>query len=144
MLFRSGIRNLTTAYTPYQPERSQGTLTSIWIYQCAISALTGYEAINASFYERSTGLFEAIQCSCRLNDEADTAVVSESLYPGDIEVLKTLAAGTSLNLVFVKPDPKTGRMNVAAVEKAARDVGNRLACIVYPQLNFLEIGRAHV
>ena len=55
-----GIRKLTTAYTPYQPERSQGTLTTIWIYQCAIAALTGFEAVNASFYERSTGLFEAL------------------------------------------------------------------------------------
>src|SRR5690606_7052807 len=85
-----GIRNLTTAYTPYQPERSQGTLTSIWIYQCAIAAITGYEAVNASFYERSTALFEAIKCAQRLRSGANTAVVAGSLFPGDIEVLKTL------------------------------------------------------
>lgn len=131
------IRNLTTAYTPYQPERSQGTLTSIWIYQCAISAITGFEAINASFYDRATGLFEAIKCAQRLKDEANTAVIAETLYPGDMETLRTLAEGTDLRLEFVKADPATGRVSVAAMEKAARDAGHKLACVVFPQLNFL-------
>ena len=57
------IRNLTTAYTPYQPERSQGTLMTHWIYQCLMSQLTGFEAINSSLYDRSTAIFEAI-CAC--------------------------------------------------------------------------------
>jgi glycine dehydrogenase len=132
-----GIRKLTTAYTPYQPERSQGTLTSIWIYQSAVAALTGFEAVNASFYDRATGLFEAIQCARRLKDDADVAVVAETLYPGDVEVLKTLGAETGLQLVFVKPDARTGRVSVASMEKAARDAGTHLACLVFPQLNNL-------
>ena len=61
------IRGLTTAYTPYQPERSQGTLQSLWIYQNLIAKITGFEAINASLYERSTCLFEAISCACRIS-----------------------------------------------------------------------------
>jgi glycine dehydrogenase len=132
-----GIRKLTTAYTPYQPERSQGTLTSIWIYQCAVAALTGFEAVNASFYDRATGLFEAIQCAHRLRDGSDTAVVAETLFPGDIEVLKTMAADTELRFVFVKPDPRTGLVSKVAMEKAAREAGERLACLVFPQLNSL-------
>jgi glycine dehydrogenase len=131
------IRNLTTAYTPYQPERSQGTLTSIWIYQCAIAAITGFEAVNASFYERSTALFEAIKCAQRLRAGSSAAVVAGSLYPGDIEVLKTLATDTDLELVFVKADPGTGLVAKAAVEKAAQDLGAKLACIAFPQLNNL-------
>lgn len=131
------IRNLTTAYTPYQPERSQGTLTSIWIYQCAIAALTGYEAVNASFYERSTGLFEAIKCAQRLRPGADTAVIAKTLYPGDVEVLRTMAMDTELKLVFVDADEKTGRVSPAAMEAAARPIGEKLACLVFPQLNFL-------
>jgi len=46
------IRNLTTAYTPYQPELSQGTLLAHWIYQCSMARLTGFEAVNASLYDR--------------------------------------------------------------------------------------------
>ena len=44
----SNMRGLSTAYTPYQPERSQGTLVTHWLYQCAMSALTGFEAVNCS------------------------------------------------------------------------------------------------
>ena len=47
--FVSNLRPLSTSYTPYQPERSQGTLISHWIYQCAISSLTGFEAVNTLF-----------------------------------------------------------------------------------------------
>ncbi len=132
-----GIRKLTTAYTPYQPERSQGTLATIWIYQCAVSALTGFEAVNASFYERSTGLFEAIKCAQRLREGSDTAVIAATLFPGDQEVLRTLAADTGLKLSFVQPDPATGRMDVAKIEAAARAAGPQLACLVFPQLNNL-------
>src|SRR5690606_23718516 len=60
------LRGLTTAYTPYQPERSQGTLQTLWIYSSALSMLTGFEAMNASFYDRSTALYEAIQTANRL------------------------------------------------------------------------------
>jgi glycine dehydrogenase len=129
------IRNLTTAYTPYQPERSQGTLTSLWIYQCAIAALTGFEAINASFYDRATGLFEAIKCAQRLRDGSRVAVIAETLFPGDIETLKTLAAETDLSLVFVKPE--NGRISPKAMSEAAKKAGSELACLVFPQLNQL-------
>jgi glycine dehydrogenase len=132
-----GIRNLTTAYTPYQPERSQGTLTSIWIYQCAIAAITGFEAINASFYERSTGLFEALKCAQRLRSGSNTAVIAETLFPGDVETLKTLAAETELKLVFVPADKATGRVSVDDMRSAASAVGEQLACLAFPQLNFL-------
>ena len=83
----SVVRHLTsrgefaTAYTPYQPERSQGTLASLWIYASALSTLTGFEAINASLYDRSTCLFEALRCALRLVKGADTVIVSRAVYP---------------------------------------------------------------
>lgn len=129
-----GIRNLTTAYTPYQPERSQGTLTSIWIYQCAIAAITGFEAINASFYERSTGLFEAIRCAQRLKEGTNSAVIAETLYPGDVETLKTLAQDTDLQLIFVKPEAN-GKVSASKMIEAAKNAQS--ACLVFPHLNFL-------
>jgi glycine dehydrogenase len=132
-----GIRNLTTAYTPYQPERSQGTLITLWLYQCAVAALTGYEAINASFYDRSNSLFEALKCSQRLRPGSDTALIVNTLFPGDVEVIRTMAQETSLKLKFVEADPATGRVSLAAVEAAAREVGDKLSCIAFPQINFL-------
>ena len=103
------IRNLTTAYTPYQPERSQGTLLSLWIYQCLLSQLTGFEAINASLYDRSSAIFEAIACAGKIKRKGNIALVASNLYPGDIEVLKTMVAETAIEMKFIKTDPKSGQ-----------------------------------
>ncbi|MFQ5915610.1 MAG: aminomethyl-transferring glycine dehydrogenase subunit GcvPB [Nitrospinota bacterium] len=132
-----GVRRLTTSYTPYQPERSQGTLTSHWIYQCCIAAITGFEAVNASLYERSTALFEALKCAHRLVENSTTAIVAGSLYPGDIEVLRTLARETDLDVQVQPIDPKTGKLSVAALKGAVQGIGKELAAICFPQVNGL-------
>jgi glycine dehydrogenase len=133
--FVCNLRGLTTAYTPYQPERSQGTLQTLWIYSSAISMLTGFEAINASFYDRSTTLFEAIQTATRITKNARTALVCESIYPGDIEVLKTYAKETDLKLIFIPTDKETGITNIDTVSHMAGEIGKDLACIAFPQVN---------
>lgn len=135
--FVSGIRNLTTAYTPYQPEYSQGTLITLWIYQCMISALTGFEAVNASLYDRSTALFEALSCASRLTRGKKTVLLSEGLYPQDIEVVKTLACDTALELVFIPLDEKTGTTSVTATREALIKHGEQIAGFAFPQVNQL-------
>ncbi|NOT78091.1 MAG: aminomethyl-transferring glycine dehydrogenase subunit GcvPB [Bacteriovoracaceae bacterium] len=129
------LRGLTTAYTPYQPERSQGTLQTLWIYSSSISMLTGFEAINASFYERSTALYEAIQTATRIVKNTNVALVCESLYPGDIEVLKTQALETGLEIHTVPTDKLTGFTDVDLVKKMALELGTKLCAIVFPQVN---------
>ena len=129
------LRGLTTAYTPYQPERSQGTLNTLWIYSSALSMLTGFEAINASFYDRSTTLFEAIQTALRLVKNTNTALVCESIYPGDIEVLKTHALETGLKIITIPTDPETGITNIEIARKLALEIGSKLAAIAFPQVN---------
>ncbi len=109
------IRGLTTAYTPYQPERSQGTLQSLWIYQSILSEMTGFEAINASLYERSTGIFEAIKCALRIKRKNVDILVIDSLYPGDKEVLKTLCEHTDINLKFMPLDSETAQANLESL-----------------------------
>lgn len=133
------IRNLTTAYTPYQPERSQGSLLTHWIYQCLMAQLTGFEAVNSSLYDRASALFEACCCSLRLAEkaEADTVLLAETLFPSDIEVLRTHAAETSLQLEVVPLNPATGLMDVAAMRARALALGPRLAAIAFPQINNL-------
>ena len=106
--FVCDLRGLTTAYTPYQPERSQGTLQTLWIYSSTLSMLTGFEAINASFYERSTALYEAIQTATRIVKNSKTALICESIYPGDIEVLKSHAKETGVYMVVIATDKDTG------------------------------------
>ncbi len=129
------IRNLTTAYTPYQPELSQGTLLAHWIYQCSMVRLTGFEAVNASLYERSTAIFEGIRTAIRMARNKTVAIVSETLYPGDLEVLETLATGTDLELIRVPADKITGLIDSEALDAAIEQSGDNLAAIVFPQVN---------
>jgi glycine dehydrogenase len=129
-----GIRGLTTAYTPYQPERSQGTLQSLWIYQSSISQVTGFEAINASFYERSTCLYEAINTSLRITKKSDKVLISEAIYPQDLKVLKTQKQEINNEFILIPIDKKTGLTDL----KFAKDIISKtegIASIVFPQVN---------
>ena len=132
------IRNLTTSYTPYQPERSQGTLITHWIYQSALAQLTGFEAVNSSLYDRASALFEAAVCAVRMGEaEANTVLVAGNLLPCDIEVLKTHAADTSVRLEFLAPDEDTGCLTAAGLQAAAAKLGRSLAAVIFPQVNHL-------
>lgn len=131
------IRNLTTAYTPYQPERSQGTLMTHWIYQCLMSQITGFEGINSSLYERSTAIFEAITTAVRLSRKADTVIISEGIYPGDREVIETLRAETEIEIIWIPLQPETGLTHFEQLKTAIAETGDRLAGVVFPQVNSL-------
>ena len=135
----AGIRNLTTAYTPYQPERSQGSLLTHWIYQCLMAQLTGFEAVNSSLYDRASALFEACCCALRLAEkpDADTVLLAGTLFPSDLEVLHTHAAETALRLEIVEPNAATGLIEVAAMRARAQALGPRLAALAFPQINSL-------
>jgi glycine dehydrogenase len=129
------IRNLTTSYTPYQPERSQGTLLTHWIYQCCMTELTGFEAVNSSLYDRSTAIFEAICAALRMGRKADTVIVSEGIYPGDREVLETLVSDTEIQLKWIPLKKGNGHTDLSAIKQAADELGDRLAGIVFPHVN---------
>jgi glycine dehydrogenase len=135
----AGIRNLTTAYTPYQPERSQGSLLTHWIYQCLMAQLTGFEAVNSSLYDRASALFEACCCALRLAEkpDADTVLLAGTLFPSDLEVLHTHAAETALRLEIVEPNAAIGLIEVAAMRARAQALGPRLAALAFPQINSL-------
>ena len=132
----ASIRGLTTAYTPYQPERSQGTLMTMWLYQNVLNRLTGIEAINASMYERSTCLYEAIQCAKRIVKKSSVAVVLDHLYPGDKEVLITLSSGTDIDIRFA-PISDQGVVDFDGLQHMIKEAGIDLACVVFQQVNCL-------
>ena len=133
----SSIRGLTTAYTPYQPERSQGTLQTLWVYSSCLSQLTGFEAINASLYERSTCLAESLNVCLRLHRKGTTVLVSENIYPGDKEVVETLIKETGVFVEWAPVDHKTGLTSMEDFRSKAEGLSNDklLAGIVFPQVN---------
>ena len=131
------IRELSTAYTPYQPERSQGTLITQWIYQCGMSALTGFEAINASLYDRSTALFEACLTTFRTSRNKSRVLISEGIYPGDREVIETHFRGTDFVCEWIPLNPATGLLDLDALISAIDKNPDDLAAIGLPQVNSL-------
>jgi len=69
-----------TAYTPYQPELSQGTLQAIYEYQSMICRLTGMEASNASLYDGGTALYEAMMMALRITNR-NRIIIDDSVNP---------------------------------------------------------------
>ena len=128
------IRGLTTAYTPYQPERSQGTLQTLWIYQSLVSQLTGFEAVNASLYDRSSALYEAMNCALRLVKDSTTVIVANTMYPGDLEVLDTHAKETGLKILRAPVNPQSGKLDIEALKRLLNTTP-QVAAVAFPQVN---------
>ncbi len=90
----------STAYTPYQPEISQGTLQAIFEYQSMICELTGMDVSNASMYDGATSLAEAMILASRIKGKKQV-LVSQALNPFYREVLETYARANTIRIVEI-------------------------------------------
>ncbi len=95
-----------TAYTPYQPEVSQGTLTAIFEYQTVIASLTGMDVANASMYDGGSALAEAVLMARAIKGKGDTVVLSSTIHPLYREVVKTYLYGYRDNIEEIPFDEK--------------------------------------
>ena len=133
LLFRS---ELYTAYTPYQPEVSQGTLQTIFEFQTIVARLFGMEVANASLYDGSTALAEAALMAARLRSGRQTVVVSEAVHPEYRQVLATYLSGIGLRIVTVPFDRETGATDRRALQGA---LGADTAAVLTQYPNFLGV-----
>ena len=85
-----------------------------------MSQILGFEAVNASLYDRSTAIFEGICAAIRLTRKTDTAIISEGIFPGDLEVLETQVTDTRIKLERVPLDPETGLTSLSILKENIR------------------------
>lgn len=125
MLLRS---EFYTAYTPYQPEISQGELQAIFEYQTMICELTGMDVANSSMYDGITALAEAAMLACA-HKKKKTIVLSDGVHPEAHDVVRTYANGPGLE---VETLPLVNGETAIANLDALDDV----ACVIVQYPNF--------
>jgi glycine dehydrogenase subunit 1 len=118
-----------TAYTPYQPEMSQGVLQAIFEYQTAICELTGMDVSNASGYDGTTVAADACYVAKHATGRSKV-VLAETLNPQVRQVVKTYAPGFGLDVVEVPH--RDGTIDPDELQAAASDA----ACVIFQQPNF--------
>jgi len=122
-----------TAYTPYQPEVSQGTLQSIFEYQSMICDLTGMDVTNASMYDGATALAEAIHMARNITGK-NRAIISPTIHPYYQRVIKTYTEGMDIPLIY--PESSNGKVSIDSIEK---HIDDDTACVVVQHPNFFGI-----
>ena len=126
----SGRTEFYTAYTPYQPECSQGTLQALFEYQTAICRLTGMDISNASLYDGGTAVAEAVLMSVRITGR-DRVVLDGSVNPFYKKVLKTYLSNHSIVMKEIAPaHDGTDR------KELLKSVDEQTACVVLQNPNF--------
>ncbi len=123
-----------TAYTPYQPEVSQGTLQVMFEFQSLICELTKMDVSNASVYDGATALAEAILMSFRIKNNYKV-IVPRNLNPNYKEVLKTYLQNLEAVIVEVSFD-ENGRINLNELRNL---IDNETASVVIQNPNYFGI-----
>ncbi|WIV12631.1 aminomethyl-transferring glycine dehydrogenase subunit GcvPA [Proteiniborus sp. MB09-C3] len=122
-----------TAYTPYQPEISQGTLQVIFEYQTMITSITGMDVTNASMYDGPTATAEAAIMACE-NTRRKSIIVSKTVNPETRKVLRTYLKVRDIEIIEV--DMADG---VTDVEKLKSLVDKNTAGVIVQSPNFFGI-----
>ena len=119
-----------TAYTPYQPEISQGELQAIFEFQTMICELTGMETANSSMYDGGTALAEAAMLSAA-HTKRQKVLISGAVHPEAREVVKTYAKGQRIDIVEIPV--KDGVTDLDALKELS---GDGVAAVIVQYPNF--------
>ena len=123
------------AYTPYQPEASQGTLQVVYEYQSMMTGLTGMDVANASLYDGASALAEAVLMAVRANRKSKSAriLMPTSVHPFYREVAYNICKNQQITFETVGYDETTGQVDREALSAWADE---DITALVIPQPNF--------
>ncbi len=124
-----------TAYTPYQPEVSQGTLTAIFTYQTAMSRLYGLDCANASLYDGASAAAEAVELALRHN-ERTRVLISAGVHPDYVATIRTYLLGRDHIVLETIPLDASGRTDAAALTKM---MGDDVSAVLLANPNFFGV-----
>lgn len=121
-----------TAYTPYQPEVSQGTLQSIYEYQSMICELTGMDVSNASVYDGASAVGEAALMANSVQRKANEIAIVDSIHPTYKRVTETYVSGIDLPIINI---PITDK-GVCDLDALKAKISKKTACVIVQYPNF--------
>lgn len=120
-----------TAYTPYQPEISQGTLQAIFEFQTLVCQLTGMDVANASMYDGSTALAEAVLMAERIT-RRKKVITSSAVHPEYLEVVDTYVQHYGVDFHRVETNEQTGLISAEGLNS----LDDQTAALVVQSPNF--------
>lgn len=120
-----------TAYTPYQPEISQGVLQAIFEFQTFICNVTGMEVSNAGLYDGHTAAYEAAVIALNSVRRTDKILYSAAIHPHTKEVLKAYFGGTGISCVEVAAE-----QGVTSPDDLKRKIDSNTAGVIFQSPNF--------
>ncbi len=125
-----------SAYTPYQPEVSQGTLQAIFEFQSLVSMLLGMEVANASMYDGASATAEAVLMALRIGASRPRIILSRALHPQYREVVRAYTAGAGNVELVEAPFGSDGRTDI---EWLVGNVSDQTAAVVVGYPNFFGV-----
>ncbi|MCB1776189.1 MAG: aminomethyl-transferring glycine dehydrogenase subunit GcvPA [Candidatus Competibacteraceae bacterium] len=134
----AGRGEFYSAYTPYQPEASQGTLQVLYEYQSMMAGLTGLAISNASLYDGASALAEALLMAVRANRKSKSkrVLMPRTLHPFYRQAARAIVHNQDIELVELPYDPAGGHTPEEALAPYA---GQDFAALVIPQPNFFGV-----
>ena len=129
----AGRSEFLTAYTPYQPEMSQGTLQGIFEYQTLTARLLGMDVVNASMYDGASALAEALLMGVRVAKKRTRVAVSRAIHPHYRAVVRAYFNPTAYEVVEL-PSTADGRTDLTALARM-----DDLAAVALQSPNFFGV-----
>jgi glycine dehydrogenase subunit 1 len=124
-----------TAYTPYQPEVSQGTLQVIFEFQTMVTQLFKMEVANASMYDGATAAAEAVLMASKINKKRGKVAIASTMNPQYIDTVKTYTGFLVEEIVMLQMDSATGKISESELNK----IDEETICVLFQYPNYFGV-----